>query len=104
MCTVMTEARSRGVQGIFGKLTKRINFKGAKFWCVARHLPEGQSAIGESLFGAIGDRPFAVQGRSLRVSKALMLLIRLLLLAEPALLNRKEKSEANEGLPAIVAY
>ncbi len=42
MCTVMTEARSRGVQGIFGKLTKRINFKGAKCWCAARNLSEGE--------------------------------------------------------------
>ena len=38
------------------------------------------------------------------VSKALTRLIRLLWPAELALLNRKEKSEAKEGLPAIVAY
>jgi len=106
VCTVMTRTCSCGMHGISGKLTKRINFGDTKFWCAGRNVAERhwnwrvtRPCAGRSVIA-----PFAVQGRSLRVSKALTLLIRLLLLAESALLNRKEKSEANDGLPAIVAY
>ncbi len=56
----------------------------------------------ETLSSGLNSR---VQGEpSLRVWKAFTRLTRLFLLAESALLNRNEKSEARVELPAMVAY